>query len=103
MPFCKKQKCDMWHMTCDMWHMTYDTWHETHETWHVTGCGEWTFSQNFSSLAITICDLLWRFGGKGWLTESVNYKGVCRTAPAIAGLFNIIDLSKHKTLTYLRM
>ena len=35
--------CDMWHVTCDMWHMTC--------------LGGWTFSQNFSSLALTVCDL----------------------------------------------
>ena len=39
----KKVTCDMWHVTRDMWHMT---------------CLEgWTFSQNFSSLALTVCDL----------------------------------------------
>ena len=69
--------CDMWHVTCDMWHVTCDTWHVTRDTWHVTSdmwqvtCdtwhvwGGWTFSQNFSSLALTVCDLwyyedLWR-------------------------------------------
>ena len=49
-----------------------------------------TFSQNFSSLALTVCDL-W-YGGKGWLTESVNEwmndEAVYRTAPATTGLFN---------------
>ena len=30
--------------------------------------------------------LSWRLGGKGWRTELMNYKGVCRTAPATPGL-----------------
>ena len=41
-------------------HCTYehcDTWHVTHDTWHVTSCGGLTFSKNFSSLALTVCDL----------------------------------------------
>ena len=46
----KKKKCDMWQMTCDMWHVTRDMW-------HVTGWGGWTFSQKFSSLALTVSDL----------------------------------------------
>ena len=47
-------------MTCDMWHITCDTWHVTCDMQHVTCCGGWTFSQNVSSLAFTICDL-WYF------------------------------------------
>ena len=53
----KKNTCDTWHVTRDMWHMTCDTWHVTHDTWHVKRLGGWTFSQNFSSLALTVCDL----------------------------------------------
>ena len=65
--FVKKEKkkklhvtCDTWHVTHDMWHVTRDTWHVTHDTQHVTCCGGWTFSQNFSSLALLVCDL-WYF------------------------------------------
>ena len=45
--------------TCDIWHVTHDTdmWHVTRDMWHVTCCGGWTFSQNFSSLDLTVCDL----------------------------------------------
>ena len=32
-------------------------WHVTCDTWHVTRSRGWTFSQNFSSLALTVCDL----------------------------------------------
>ena len=51
----KKKKnvtCDVWHVTCDTWHVTRDM---TRDTWHVTCLGGWTFSQNFSSLALTVC------------------------------------------------
>ena len=53
------------------------------DRWHVT-CGVgWTFSQNFSSLALTVCvkwcdETIWRKR----ITQSMNDKGVCRTAPA---------------------
>ena len=53
--------------------------------------GGWTFSQNFSSLALTVCDL-WGYGGNGelthWLTELINDEAVYRTAPATPGLWN---------------
>ena len=32
-------------------------WHVTRDMWHMTHLGGWTFSQNFSSLALTVCDL----------------------------------------------
>ena len=44
-------------MTRDTWHVTPDTWRDT---WRMTYLGGgWTFSQNFSSLALTVCDLLY--------------------------------------------
>ena len=70
-------------MTCDMWHVICDAW-------HMTCCGGWKFSQNFSSLALTICDL-WYFEDleekADWLSDWINYKGVFRTAPATPALF----------------
>ena len=36
---------------------THYTWHVTCNTWHVTYGGQWTFSQNFSSLALTVWEL----------------------------------------------
>ena len=73
----KKKKNDTWHMTRDTWHVTRDTWHLTRDMWHLT-CdmfgGGWTFSQNFSSLGLTVCDL-WYYEdilGKGWLTQSIS-------------------------------
>ena len=53
----KKIKKYMWHVTCDTWHVTRDMWQVTRDTsWHVTCLVGWTFSQNFSSLALTVCD-----------------------------------------------
>ena len=48
--FVEKREKKVWHVTRDMWHVTRDTW-------HVTCLGGWTFSQNFSPLALTVCDL----------------------------------------------
>jgi hypothetical protein len=36
--------------------VTCDTWHVTRDTGHVTCFGGWTFSDNFSSLALTVYD-----------------------------------------------
>ena len=35
-----------------MWNMTFDMWHVTRDMF-----GGWTLSQNFSSLALTVCNL----------------------------------------------
>ena len=55
---------DMWHMTSDMGHMTHDMFGEG-----------WTFSQNFSSLALSVCDL-WYYEDMEekahWLNESMK-------------------------------
>ena len=83
----------MWHVTCDMWHVTCDTWHVTNDMWHVTRLGGWTFSQNVSSLALTVCDL-WYYedleekthGLNQLINESVNDEAVYRTAPATPGM-----------------
>ena len=46
----------MWHMICDTWHFcSCDRWHVTCDMLHVTCSGGWTLSQNFSSLALTVC------------------------------------------------
>ena len=62
-------------VTCDTWHVTRDTWHVTwRDTWHMT-CdmfgGGWTFSQNFSSLALTVCDL-WYYEYLEEKDDSIN-------------------------------
>ena len=44
--------------TCATRHVTCDTWLVTCDTWHMTWWGRWTFSQNFSFLALTIWE--WR-------------------------------------------
>ena len=87
-------------MTCDMWHMTGDTWHVTHDMWHVTCCGGWTFSQHFSSLALTVCDL-WYYEDleekdhwlNEWINQSISHEAVYRTAPATPGLLKTIPNS----------
>ena len=78
----------MWQVTCDMRHVTCDTW-------LVTGMRRWTFSQNFSSLALTIWerrfveDIQKIFPQVQWLTDLISHKAVCRTAPATPGLLII--------------
>jgi hypothetical protein len=61
------------HVTCDMWHV-----------W-----GGWTFSQNFSSLVLTVCDL-WYYEdleeSDYGLNQWINDEAVYRTAPATPGL-----------------
>ena len=77
----------------DMWHVTPDMWHVTRYMWHVTRLGGWTFSQNFSSLAFTVCDL-WYYEDleekddsmNKWINELINHETVYRTAPATPGL-----------------
>ena len=61
---------DTWHVTRDMWHVTCDMWHVTRDTWHVICLGGWTFSQNFSCLAITVC-YLWYYEDQEEKDESL--------------------------------
>ena len=59
----------------------------------MTHGGGWTFSQSFSSLALTVWDL-WCL--QDWeekddqLTHLINYEAVYRTAPAKPSLLNIL-------------
>ena len=84
----------MWHVTRDMWHVTCDMWHVTCDRWHVTCLGGWTFSQIFSSLALTVCDL-WNYEDleekDRSLNELINDEAVYRTAPATPGLLNSLN------------
>ena len=43
-------------MTLDTWHVTPDMWHMACDMWHVIHGRGWTFSQTFSSIAITVWD-----------------------------------------------
>ena len=78
--------------------MTGDMWQVTVDMWHVTRLGGWTFSQNFSSLGLTVCDL-WYYEDleekDDWMNQLMNDKAVYRTAPATPGLL-IIQLSFYK-------
>ena len=56
----------------------FDMWHVTGDTWHMTGMGRWTFSQNFSSLALTVCELFPQSTLTDWLTDW------CRSNPVLA-------------------
>ena len=65
--------------------MTRDTWHVTRDKWHVTCLWGWTFSQSFSSLALTVCDLWYKEDLEekdDSVTEWINHEAVYRTAPA---------------------
>ena len=77
------EKCDTWHVTCDTWHVTCDMWGMTHDMWNVTHGGGWTFSQYFTSLALTVwekeCFDDWEEKNESigqWMSDG----GVCRTA-----------------------
>ena len=83
-------------VTCDPWHLTPDTWHVTQEIWRVSHRGWGTSCQSLRSLAQTVWKSFKK--KKDWekkdllLTQLLNYKGVCRTAPATPGLLFIIIL-----------
>ena len=84
-------------MTCDMWYVTCDTWHVTRDMWHVIRLGVWTFSQNFSSLDLTVMKISrkrmtqWM---NEWMNEWINDEALYRTAPATPGLLNITRIAK---------
>ena len=68
----------MCHVTGDMWQVTRDTWNMTHSV-------GWTFSLNFSFLALPVWDWQW-FKYISTNHQSVSQSAVCRTAPATLGL-----------------
>ena len=83
----KKEKI---HVTYHTWHVTRDMWHVTRcDTWQVTCLAGWSFSQTFSFLALTVCDL-WYYEDleekDELMNELINYEAVYRTAPATPGL-----------------
>ena len=87
--------CDMWHVTCDTWNVTHDTWHVTHDMWEeVNHLSELQLPSSYS-LGVKV---FWRYFHKGsltvwltdWLTESINFEGVCRAAQARPGLLKIL-------------
>ena len=76
----------MWHMTCDTWHVTRDTWHVTCDMlWGVNILSKFQLPSSYCLWFM----IFWWFGGKGWLTQSINNEAVCRTAPATPGLLTI--------------
>ena len=72
----KKKKKKKWHVTCDTWHVTRDMWHMTCGTWHLTRDTFWGVNilskfQLPSSYCLWFM-ILWRSGGKGSRTDSMN-------------------------------
>ena len=74
-------------LTRDTWHMTYDIWHITCDTWHVT-CDKCRGSNCLSKFQVPSSDTLgvkvfWRYLNRGWPTDLINHKGVCRKLPIL--------------------
>ena len=64
-----RKKSDMWHMTRDMWHMTCDMWHMTCDMlWGVNILSKFQLPSSHCLWFM----ILWRSGGKGWMTELIN-------------------------------
>ena len=70
-----------WHVTGDTWQMTREN--DTSQDMNIVS----TFQVPSSNGLVFM--VYWRFGGKGWLTRLIKYKGVCRTDPATPGLLII--------------
>ena len=60
-------------MTRDMRHVTW---------WEVNILSKFQLCSSYGLGVMMFC----RFGGKGQVTELINYEGVCGTAPATPGL-----------------
>ena len=72
---------DAWHVTCDMWHMTRDTGY---------GVNILSILQLSRSNGLVFM-MFWSSGGKGWVTQFMSDKGVCRTGPATPGLSKVFS------------
>ena len=77
-------KGDMWQVRGDMWQVTGDRWPVTSDRWKVTYDVGWTVSENFSSLALTVWELIEIQGTTpnfcpkilaSWYPKWANYKG----------------------------
>ena len=75
-----------------MWHVACDTWHVTRNMWHMRRLRGWIFSQNFSSLALTVCDIMkiWRKRLTDLINEWINEEAVYRIAPGTPGLLKML-------------
>ena len=102
----EKRKTKKLHVTCDMWHLTCVTWHATCDM--LEGVNILSKFQLPSSYCLWVM-ILWRFWGKGWLTDWLNYsvndEAVSSTAPATPGLLinlkarNLLNVIGHYSLT----
>ena len=79
----------MWHLPRDTWHLTCDMW------WRVNSLSKLQLSSSYALGVLTI----WRSEGKASVSESINDKGVCRTALAIPGLVIIYDFIYYSILS----
>ena len=84
-------------VTYDTWHVTPDTWNATRDTLHVSRDTQGVVSivskfqvPSYDGFGVII---FWRLGGKGSVTEWINDKCVCRTAPATPGLLKFSGFS----------
>ena len=95
----KKQKkirinSNMWRITCGLWHVTCDTWHVTHDMlWGVNILSKFQLPSSYCLWFIRI----WRYGGKGSLSEKIKGEAVYRTAPATPGLLitNVLNYNSQ--------
>ena len=78
------------------------SWHLIHDTWQVKNGGRWTFTQNFSSLALPVW-VQWCFEGleekddrlSQWMNEWMSNKGDCRTAGNTGSVKYVLKLPKY--------
>ena len=76
---------DRWQITGDRWHVTCDRWHLPHDIWHMTDSVGWTFSQNFSSLALPVWD--WQCSEDIWTKGSPP---VCQVSSILCNVSHLI-------------
>ena len=64
-------------MTCDIWPKTHEPWQMTHDRWReLKILSKFQFLSSYR-LGVKVFS---RYFHKGWMTQSINDKGVCRTA-----------------------
>ena len=94
----REEQIEDFFATCDIWYLTYDTGKVTCDMWHMEG-GEHYLKMSGLYLIWfgSECDLkIFPHRMSDWINESMNEKGVCRTASATLGL--LIIIFKHRDL-----
>ena len=73
---------DLLYVTCDMWPVTHDIWYVTCDTlWGVNILTKFQLPSSYGLKTV-----FWKYFHKGSVSLLINYKGVCRSAPATPGL-----------------